>query len=206
MTAANEFERRLAELTASLEVAKSHQGYRNKQQARKNRGITRANAGVARVERRTSVLEDMVGAVTTRVISVVGLVRREKEVTANHEQRISRIERGSAASAQSVITFWLAAVSAFGLSLLLAWHFIGRNITTSYNNKTIELWNHPGYDEIFVWTLGIGIVLMTVAAVFAAQSRHDNPITTTTVASSRDSSESRAAIVAIDQTQVQTRV
>ena len=109
---------------------------------------------------RGPTLRSLAQQVETLEQEIAGLRRQQR-----HNSRPSRQEPANADTGvgETVLT-WFAVLLAFSIGICLAWANIADKFSTVYKGKTYKIGDHPGYDEIFWWTFGIGAVLITFAA------------------------------------------
>lgn len=145
---------------------------------RTRRGATRANHEAERahrrvdgLEERTGVLESASSALIERMTIFAGFFRTQREDSAVHEERISRLETTSnSTSYGSIFATWLAVVVTVVVGMLIAHAYLAERFTAFYQGKTIDIGAHPGYDAIF-WAAGlVAVVATTAAALVAAYS------------------------------------
>jgi len=169
---------RVETLDQAIDRLRKVRGFDVAEADRTRRGTTRANQEAARahdrvdgLEKRTSMLENASSAVIERMTVFAGFFRNQREDSAVHEERISRLETTSnSTSYGSIFATWLAVVVTVVVGMLIAHAYLAERFTAFYQGKTIDIGAHPGYDAIF-WAAGlVAVVATTAAALVAAYS------------------------------------
>lgn len=178
---------------------------------RTRRGATRANHEAERAHRRVDGLEERTGMLETtsimildRLTTFAGFFRAQREDSALHEERISRLETTTnSTSYGSIFATWLAVVVSVVGGMLIAHAYLAERYTAFYQGKTIDIGAHPGYDAIF-WAAGIIAVIATTAAAIVAAYSATPPSTVVATSSTTRTSDASSGSSAVEETYVYT--
>ena len=206
-SAVEDLQGRVETLDQEIARVRKTRGFDNAEADRTRRGTTRANHEAARahdrvdgLEKRTGILEGASSAVIERMTVFAGFFRTQREDSALHEERITRLESTSSTTSYgSIFATWLAVVVTVVVGMLIAHDYLAERYTAFYQGRTIDIGAHPGYDAIF-WAAGIIAVLATtVAAIVAAYSGSSSRSSTKTSSSRRAASASSADSTAVSE-------
>ena len=198
---------RVETLDQAIDRLRKVRGFDVAEADRTRRGTTRANQEAARahdrvdgLEKRTSMLENASSAVIERMTVFAGFFRNQREDSAVHEERISRLETTSnSTSYGSIFATWLAVVVTVVVGMLIAHAYLAERFTAFYQGKTIDIGAHPGYDAIF-WAAGlVAVVATTAAALVAAYSATPPSSLVATSSTTRTSDASTGSIAVAEE-------
>ena len=193
-SAVEDLQGRVETLDQEIARVRKMRPYDKLEQERINGGIELANRRSAHLETRVGILESASSVLIERMTIFAGFFRTQREDSALHEERISRLETTSnATSYGSIFATWLAVSTTVVVGMLIAHNYLAERYTAFYQGRTIDIGAHPGYDPIF-WAAGaIALVATTVAALVAASSGSSNRSSTKTSSSRRAASASTSS-------------
>jgi len=208
-----DLQRRLEGLDGEIDLVRKMRRYDKPEQKRINDGVTSAHKRSADLEDSVEVLETRVGilegassAVIEKMTVFAGFFRTQREDSALHEERISRLETSSN-NRGSIFATWLAVFCTIVVGMLIAHSYLAERFTTFYQGRTIDIGAHPGYDPIFWASAIIAVLATTVAALVAASgssSRSSTKTSSSRRAASASTSSTGSIAVAEDYVYVET--
>ena len=148
----------------------------SQEQSRTRRTVTTASEDNSETSRRVDAHEKRIGLLEAglgTVEMILGKItefsnrfRSNDEDLANHEERITRLERTSGASTGGIFLVWLVTVLVTEAVVFLGW----LNMAGLRNGSGRKLGDITGYDTVFTWAaVAVFVVITVVTLVLRSQ-------------------------------------
>ena len=143
----------------------------SQEQSRTRRTVTTASEDNSETSRRVDAHEKRIGLLEAglgTIETILGKItefsnrfRSHDEDLANHEERITRLERTSGASTGGIFLVWLVTVLVTEAVVFLGW----LNMAGLRNGAGRKLGDIAGYDTVFTWVSVADFVVITIVTL-----------------------------------------